>query len=200
MSRSFSGRSRSRPLGNVENDTVQRANVMVSRTILIIWLLTARGCLWVLEQPSGSTMQYHPRFNELLTRVKIYRTHVRMCEFGGDSVKGTWLYSAHKLIGRIGSYRTTDTVTELPVKKLTQQRLNYEGRFVTDGLRGDMKESQHYPPGFGRALASLFADNQHEIHANAMSIVSAASTLALPGGTDLWADARLTPVIRALSE
>jgi hypothetical protein len=64
------GRSKAFPLGDRRHEYVKGANKMVTRTILLIHLFAALGVCFVLEQPCGSLMQWHPRFQDLL------RSHV----------------------------------------------------------------------------------------------------------------------------
>ena len=51
---------------------VTYGNLMVSRCIALIHLAAARGLVWVLEQPSSSLMQYHPRFQQLIRDTQVW--------------------------------------------------------------------------------------------------------------------------------
>ena len=64
------GRSKAFPLGNRGHEYIRGANKMVARAILLVHLFVALGVCFVLEQPCGSLMQCHPRFQDLL------RSHV----------------------------------------------------------------------------------------------------------------------------
>jgi hypothetical protein len=70
------------PLGCVEHPSVRHANTMVSRVATLLWLLCARGIFWILEQPRGSTMQLHPRLQELFRSVTVFRWHTEMLLHG----------------------------------------------------------------------------------------------------------------------
>lgn len=56
---------------------------LVRRTILLIFLLQYKSCLWVLEQPSGSIMFLHGRFQQLLRHTTVWgyvgAKHARAC-------------------------------------------------------------------------------------------------------------------------
>lgn len=70
---------------------------MVARCCLLVFLAAARGIWWVLEQPRGSLLQYHPAFQLLSSMLKVYRKHIKMGNFGSLTEKGTWLYSGPSL-------------------------------------------------------------------------------------------------------
>ena len=38
---------------------------MVARVVATLWIHTARGTFWVLEQPANSLLQHHPRWSSL---------------------------------------------------------------------------------------------------------------------------------------
>ena len=54
---------------------------------------------------NGSLMEEHPRFQMLFQMFKIYRFHVQMLMFGGESKKDTWLYSSSPFIDELLIYR-----------------------------------------------------------------------------------------------
>lgn len=66
---------------------------MVARCCLLILLAASRGIWWILEQPRGSLLEQHPAFQLLMRKIRIFRKHIRMSDFGGLTDKGTWLYS-----------------------------------------------------------------------------------------------------------
>ncbi len=77
-----SGRSLIEPLGNENRESVFNGNLMLSRIILILMLLMARGAVFILEQPMGSILPEHPRFAEFLRRHIIFR--VPFCSPDGN--------------------------------------------------------------------------------------------------------------------
>ena len=69
-SRYTSGRTPINPLGNVGYHYVMQGNVLLSRVIIIILICSAKKVRWLLEQPSGSCVSDHPRWQWLLQRVR----------------------------------------------------------------------------------------------------------------------------------
>ena len=55
---------------------------MVSHVVMLTWLLMSMGVFFILEQPRGSTMEYHPRFQELIRRNRgiIWKKTINMGE------------------------------------------------------------------------------------------------------------------------
>ena len=68
---------------------VREANTMVARCVMLCLLLSARGVCWVLEQPVNSMLQYHPRFQQLLSSVTVYAITFNMQRLGAATVKPT---------------------------------------------------------------------------------------------------------------
>ena len=81
------------PLGDTSVPCVANGNVMVARCCLLILLAASRGVFWILEQPRGSLLDQHPAFQLLMRKIRIFRKHIRMSDYGGLTDKGTWLYS-----------------------------------------------------------------------------------------------------------
>ena len=96
MSRSCTGRTKERPYGlppgthGITRD-VQEANVQVGSMVLVIMLLLARGCTFLLEQPMTSLMDQCPIL-KCIGR-KLHRFTTSMGSFGAATRKPTWLLS-----------------------------------------------------------------------------------------------------------
>jgi hypothetical protein len=73
INRFTSGRSLIEPLGNEHVSSVEHGNTMVSRIILILQLIMARGAVFVLEQPRGSILPEHPRFVAFILQYNIWQ-------------------------------------------------------------------------------------------------------------------------------
>ena len=58
-------------LGNRGFSFVQIGNILCSRLVLMLLICSARGCRWLVEQPEGSSLPNHPRFQELLEIVRV---------------------------------------------------------------------------------------------------------------------------------
>ena len=48
-------------------------NVMVGRCMMMIFMLSALGIPWILEQPSSSVMEYHPCFQHLASKFRVFK-------------------------------------------------------------------------------------------------------------------------------
>jgi hypothetical protein len=155
LSRGSTGRSELNPLGNTRLCSVSEANIMVSRVCLIIMICLAKGVFFVCEQPRGSLLQLHPKFQRLVKTVNLVRKHIFMKDFGGKSDKPTWLYTTHPCIDDIDLFKVPYKGT---VESLVK-RDNTHGKERITG-NGKLKQSQHYPPAFGRALAKVYMKNK----------------------------------------
>ena len=58
-------------LGNTGFRLVEVGNLLCSRVVLLLLLCSAKGCRWIVEQPEGSSLSNHPRFQELLGYVRV---------------------------------------------------------------------------------------------------------------------------------
>ena len=95
-SRGSSKRSSSRPLGEESYESVQDANRMVGRVVILLLLCQAKRIWWLLEQPVNSLLEQHPLFQAFLKLpgVTVQRYTTSMFFFGGPTRKPTWLYSS----------------------------------------------------------------------------------------------------------
>jgi hypothetical protein len=147
VNRATAGRSISQPLGKWRHPYVHRANIQVSRLVILCWMAMARGLMWVVEQPKGSLLEHHPRWQELTRRTKVFRWNVYMSAFGTQAPKATWLYSNYPEIRNIHLFETG------PPKKRKHMELavHYKDDNGVKRTRGgkDLKASQSYTPGFG---------------------------------------------------
>ena len=80
MNSGTSGRCISNPLGRVDYASVAAANKMVSRVAILIWVACSLGVFFVLEQPAGSLLEYHPRMQDILKQFKIFRKTIWMSD------------------------------------------------------------------------------------------------------------------------
>jgi hypothetical protein len=170
--------------------------------VLIIMLMSLKGCIWVLEQPQSSIMEAHPRFQWLAKRFKIYKVLINMRWFGALTDKPSWIYSNSPLIKQLLKYRRSEWVR--PSVRLVRVT---SGGTVTGS--DELKSSQAYPTGLGHALCDILEDNRdqlaHDAAANRAVLLAAASELSMAdvfgpsrAGEDRWSDADLTSVIAEL--
>ena len=73
LNRFTSGRSRDNWQGHTSVRSVREGNLMVSRVVLLLWLLGAMGCVYVMEQPLGSILDAHARFQAFLRKHLVWR-------------------------------------------------------------------------------------------------------------------------------
>jgi hypothetical protein len=96
MSLGTSLRSQTCPEGNEALECVRRANAMASRFILLAMIALARGCHFVVEQPSSSRLPIYPIVRNLLLKLhglnKCFFTRFNMGAYGALSVKPTMLF------------------------------------------------------------------------------------------------------------
>lgn len=154
VARGSTHRSLGRPLGEESLPACRLGNVMVARCCLLVFLAAARGIWWVLEQPRGSLLQYHPAFQLLSSMLKVYRKHIKMGNFGSLTEKGTWLYSGHRDIDGIDDFQPRNLPSTGDKVNLVDVYYDKKGIRRVKG-NGQLKRSQAYPKQFGRALARL---------------------------------------------
>ncbi|CAE7361316.1 unnamed protein product [Symbiodinium sp. CCMP2592] len=82
MSQGTSGRSICTALGNQDHAFVREGNCMASRMALLLLVVTAMSGVWSVEQPSGSFLEFYPRFRwvmQVLGEGAVARPHVISC-------------------------------------------------------------------------------------------------------------------------
>ena len=62
---------------------------------MLLWVAAALNAWWILEQPKNSLMEELPAFQCFMAKIKTYRFHLKMSEYGGPTEKPTWLYSGY---------------------------------------------------------------------------------------------------------
>ena len=76
-----------------EREACINANYLVARLVLLLFISAAKKMFYVVEQPSGSLLQFHTNFQAFCKKIQMWRKFVSMGEYGAGSEKGTWLYS-----------------------------------------------------------------------------------------------------------
>lgn len=155
MCMASSKRTRARPMGDLRLPWVRDANRMVSRVVLILYILSARRVLWILEQPSSSMLQYHVRFQEFMKKVQLYRVFTHLGAFAGAQTrKPTWLYSQHQHVGNLARKVAPGSFSLALVK-----------RGANGAVTGNenLKGSQAYPEGFGKAIYDMHAYSRERL-------------------------------------
>lgn len=121
------------------------SKAMVSRMTLVVYLLEARACVWLYEQPMTSLLWQHPRMQDLVRRVLVYQTQMWMGSYGAESPKSTCLWSCCPC---------SSFSVPLPKDKtwisLVNKSAKSDGTISVSG-NSKLKGSQAYPAGFGHA-------------------------------------------------
>ena len=86
---------------------------MVARLVLVLYLCVARGVLFILEQPQGSTAAWHPRLQDFFRNHTVYRATCVHEQFGGDTSKPFWLYCMDPRIQTISNFKTSEGKNKL---------------------------------------------------------------------------------------
>ena len=191
--RSVSGRCSAFPLGYEWVPDVAWSNAMVARVVLLLTMLAAKKCAWMIEQPLSSVLYLHPRFQWFLSMHCTYRFTLDMYQYGGDTAKPTVVYCSHPwfedilrdAFDRPKAEKTLASREWCPVKE----------KFVVTG-NADIKSSQHYPIAFGRCVARVYHRHREELRAAALEHLTSLSTMPAPiQDLDDWADANMGEVI-----
>lgn len=214
ISRSVTRRSWFDPLGDFTKVSgVRQGNLMVSRLVALCYVMSAMGVSWIIEQPANSLMQWHPRWQTLLAQMNVFRHHIFMSDFGSLSSKPTWLYSTSPWLHDVERHRTKHTNGKVKCDlEVSTQTRRPDGTMSVSGGK-DLKATQAYPLGFGRAVCRLQSDHRSErqcvaqrLREHALADETAAarveSVLArgLEGCADLWQDANFAEVFALLRQ
>ena len=176
------------------------ANVMVARMMLLLLLLDCMGVLWVVEQPAGSLMQVHARFESLIETRCVYRHSLHMKDFGAASSKPTWLYSNKPWISDISALAPPLGSPHATHQLVDSWRDPGSGKLRCQG-NSRTKSSQSYPEGFGIAFAELTSLHASDIYKSSRRAERRAKSKSLPSVKcdDAWIDANLSPVLALLA-
>ena len=210
-SRSATGRSVAYPLGRDDRAGVSTGNWQVARAVMIMGFLLVRGLDWLLEQPMSSCLKTHPLFQWLLRKWagKIFAFTFNMHLFGVPTEKQTTVYTTCEWIAELMQHaysRRAPDGHHCLVTKVWNPLKGVSGGWDVTGIPHALKNSQTYPCGYGRGVASLF--RQHgacssldEIHNVAVEpIVTLAEVLAWREHDDLWDGAGMSPVLQLLQD
>lgn len=101
-SRGSCWRSKSKPFGNTSSKAVRDGTVLARRALVLLLVAAAKGCWWVSEQPSTSSVEYLPCFQHLLKMMSVRRLNVAMADYGAPTEKRTALYSSN--LGTVSTF------------------------------------------------------------------------------------------------
>ncbi|CAK9064416.1 unnamed protein product [Durusdinium trenchii] len=155
LSRGSTGRTSERPLGRRELKSVEDANIMVARIIILLLLCESRKVWWTLEQPVNSLLERQPLFQAFLRfpSIHVRRLTTSMGWFGGKTRKPTWVYSSHPEVFEINDFADRSLVPENSAEMVVHYVDGSGKKRIKGG--GDLKASQAYPTRFGRAVSKV---------------------------------------------
>ena len=146
ISRSGSGRNSKTPGGDTRLNRVRSGNIMVVRLVLIFLVCWVRGVHLFLENPMSTIIHQFSPLKELLECLMPFKETVHMGPYGTEVSKPLLIWSSCKAI---------TSLWRKPVKVGKTLAIRNENGGVT-GKKDELKESQAYPPDFGKAVAKLF--------------------------------------------
>ena len=140
---------------------VAEANAMVSRMVLLWYMIVASDSVFILEQPSSSLMALHPRikaFGAALQNVsqRIHHCHLWMGMLGAPTPKATRLFSNTRQIARL--HNTLDR-SLFPAKSDTciiDEDKKALGLPCTTGNKDKLHDTQEYPEQYGEEVLQLW--------------------------------------------
>eukprot|EP00959_Pyramimonas_sp_CCMP1952_P200753 4198991-Pyramimonas_sp.AAC.1 len=159
MSRGSSGRSASNPLGRADYESVRLANQQASRVALLILIsLVLHNAIVMVEQPVSSLLSEHPRWKIMkdLFGERFVAFNICMINFGGSSLKPTWLYSNSSKLRSLSSRPPVLAEGEAPETfRIIESQMT--GKTQVEGGKG-LKGTEAYPTEFGKAVADAHVD------------------------------------------
>ena len=111
------------------------------RVCLALWLISARKCVWVLEQPISSLAHRHPRFQELLKTIRIFRASLWLSHYGAPSPKRVKLFSNSSGIKAFRTPKLTRRLREALPVRLAASKVKADGSKSYTGDKQALGES-----------------------------------------------------------
>ena len=147
--RSTSQRSKTNPLGDTSKEFVRIGNQMVARMALLLLVLDASACVWLLEQPASSLMALHPYLAWVFeSHANVFQCQTSMGGFGATTRKPTVLRSNRWWVSHLER-----KAPALPESTTTIKRMcPITGNMQVTGNKTELKITQVYPPAYGIAL------------------------------------------------
>jgi len=136
---------------------VADAEKTVSRIVLLLFLILAKHAYFVLEQPSGSLLHKHRRWEKFVNQTAyVWQIRFWMMLLGHPSPKPSIAYSNGSWIAGLNVGPLKKEFREKNCKLQTTRRyVNKDGVQKFCGTKG-LKLSAAYPEGFARRLLACF--------------------------------------------
>lgn len=187
LNRGTSGRSRDNPCGREQFPSVQKANLMLSRVVLLLTVIMHHRGHWVIQNPISSLIDYYPRLEEFLR----YRAHFKVTTwlgmFGATTPKAVKLFSDDGFVQHL--VRKLDRSKFAPSNTTIRYRdgagkMRYKGSST-------LKARQTYPRNFGRHVALAW---------DTYAVRNPEYLQLIDWDPDHWADAKLDSVEEWLTQ
>ena len=158
MNRATSKRSFAKPLGRQSLPSVKEGNMLVARTVALLFILQLGATWWALEQPRSSLMTEHPCMRQFFRLQEVWTISLNMGEFGAPTLKPSWLFSNLAIIDELHLHK--GVFNKEKDNSLVVLAKGADGSQKVTGRTKDLKASQAYPPKFGRAMNAIFKKKQ----------------------------------------
>ncbi|CAK9060067.1 Putative rhamnose biosynthetic enzyme 1 [Durusdinium trenchii] len=172
VSRGSTKRSALSPEGDPSAPSVRDGNIILCRTLVLLYICAALRVWFMLEQPKGSIMQEHPAFRNFIKHVSLWRHYIAMRDYGAPTQKPTWLYSSLKCIESLSQFRPRQLpkIVEEEPKEMVIHYKDKEGKARIQGGK-DLKSSENYPIWFGRSMSRMRSRYAAQVRKDAKKIV-----------------------------
>lgn len=158
---------------------------------LIVYILEASKVFWLYEQPHSSLLWQHPRMQQLLKHVHVFRAHMYMGSYGAMSPKPTFLWAPTPHVNRF-SLPLPDREWQEVVTKSVKE----DGTVQVTG-NNQLKASQTYPREFGYATVRVWKVHNKRPFPKQVGPPKMPQNVWNP--SDQWKDADLNEVFQLLS-
>jgi hypothetical protein len=200
LNRFTSGRSAADPLGHWYRPYVREANTQVVRVVILCLIAAALGLSFIVEQPEGSLLEQHPRWQHLCRMTQVFRHTIRMWDYGAQSEKPTWIYSNFAEVAHIDMFKSGRLSRKRKHLEITHHFVDKTGVHRSRGGK-DLKATQTYTEGFANAVFKWQKCMRDNIAACENELMAASAGVSLEPLSDLplqaaWADAEADGVLR----
>ena len=110
------------------------------RVCLALWLISSRKCVWALEQPISSLAHRHPRFQELLRAIRIFRASLWLSHYGARSPKRIKLFSNSSGVRAFRTPKLTRRMRERLPLRLATSKVKADGKKAYTGNKASLTE------------------------------------------------------------
>lgn len=183
---------------------VSNAEMTVSRIVLLGYLILAKHGHFVLEQPAGSLLKKHRRWEKFANETAyVYEIRFWMMLLGASSPKPTDVYSNGSWISGLNIGPLTKDFKQKNSKLQTTRRyVNKDGVLKFTGTSG-LKLSACYPEGFAKRLLQCWEGRRalpgHLRHKHYVDTsLTDRELFAKMPFTDAWVDASMCEVWKYL--